>query len=383
MRFAIAGGLMIFLLGGYVHADQSPTFDFKIAPQALATALVEFSQQAEVQVVGATAAIGALRTDGVTGRFTGVEALERLLQGTQLAARWKGAHTVSIAPAIKASGTTPTHFDLQAKNLDQVLKDFELQSGLNVLAPAEVLAGKKGKSVHGDMTAGDALRRLLQGSGLTFVHGRDDRITILAVNAPGAVDAEGPVAADVSVQSQRVIQAYDPVQNADLVRTQDDVQPYIIFDSERIEATGATNFEDFLKQNLTQNTVAQTNSQQTGNPGGNPTSMGNTSTVNLLGLGADHTLVLVDGRRLAAPVGFNTSQSGGNLGQVDLNGIPLSAIDRIEVLPASAAAIYGASAVGGVVNVILKKNYSGGEVYASYTNFTQGNAPTRTLGASF
>jgi outer membrane receptor for ferric coprogen and ferric-rhodotorulic acid len=82
-KLAIASCWTILLFCSYARAETEPGFDFKIAPQALASALVEFSQQAEVQVVGATAAIGTLRTDGVNGHFTGGEALERLLHGTE------------------------------------------------------------------------------------------------------------------------------------------------------------------------------------------------------------------------------------------------------------------------------------------------------------
>src|ERR1700733_9517973 len=109
-KVGIVGGCVLLLFCGHARADPDPGFEFKIAPQALATALVEFSQQAEVQVVGATAAIGARRTDGVTGHFTGPEALARLLRGTELAARWKGPHTVTIAPVAKASGTSNLRF---------------------------------------------------------------------------------------------------------------------------------------------------------------------------------------------------------------------------------------------------------------------------------
>ena len=70
------------------------------------------------------------------------------------------------------------------------------------------------------------------------------------------------------------------------------------------------------------------------------------SAINLRGLGTDETLILVDGRRMPG-----ISLSGERL-QPDINGIPLAAVERIEVLPSTAGGIYGGSAVGGVVNVI-------------------------------
>jgi len=73
------------------------------------------------------------------------------------------------------------------------------------------------------------------------------------------------------------------------------------------------------------------------------------------------TLVLIDGRRVAP----NQLPLAGN---VDINAIPLAAIDRIEILKDGASAIYGADALAGVVNVILKKDFVGTEFSARYGN---------------
>src|SRR5262249_47891111 len=132
--------------------------------------------------------------------------------------------------------------------------------------------------------------------------------------------------------------------NVDLPRTIDDAQPYYIFDSKTIQQSGAANIEDFLKQRLTMDTAAWSNVQSA------TSNFGNTSAISLRGLATNETLVLVDGRRRAA-----VTLSTGPV-QPDINGIPLSAIDRIEVLPSSASGIYGGNAIGGVVNIILKKD---------------------------
>lgn len=78
------------------------------------------------------------------------------------------------------------------------------------------------------------------------------------------------------------------------------------------------------------------------------------------GLGVDTTLVLINGRR-APP-----SATSVTLNAFDLNTIPLTAVDRIEVMSDSASAIYGADAIGGVVNIILKKEVESPEVYLHY-----------------
>ena len=93
------------------------------------------------------------------------------------------------------------------------------------------------------------------------------------------------------------------------------------------------------------------------------------------------TLVLLNGRRVAvSPVA-----ASGGFNFVDVNMIPVSAIERIEILPDGASATYGADAVGGVVNLILKTNYEGVEVGGRYGTDDRGQYTERsyyaTLGA--
>lgn len=91
---------------------------------------------------------------------------------------------------------------------------------------------------------------------------------------------------------------------------------------------------------------------------------GQTETINLRGLGAAATLVLVDGRR---PVG-----SGAVSTTTEANQVPLAALDRIEVLPDGASALYGSDAVAGVVNFVLRKDFQGLEVNARVGNTSGG-----------
>jgi outer membrane receptor protein involved in Fe transport len=88
--------------------------------------------------------------------------------------------------------------------------------------------------------------------------------------------------------------------------------------------------------------------------------------------------VLIDGRRVP-----HTGQSapGGAGGREDFNvdGIPLSAIERIEVLPQGAGAIYGSEAIAGVINIVLKKNYQGAELNISYDNTFDSDAALTTV----
>ncbi len=113
------------------------------------------------------------------------------------------------------------------------------------------------------------------------------------------------------------------------------------------------------------------------------------SFVDLYGLGSQRTLTLVNGRRFVsestaslANTNSNTS-NGGNGTQVDLNVIPTKLIDHIEVVSVGGAPIYGADAIAGVVNIILKKDYQGLDVDAQVGASGQGDAwnyRTRVLG---
>lgn len=99
--------------------------------------------------------------------------------------------------------------------------------------------------------------------------------------------------------------------------------------------------------------------------------------ISLRGLGVNATLVLVNGRRMA-PYGL---ADDGQRTFVDLNAIPLEAVERVEVLKDGASAIYGSDAIGGVVNIILRKDFQGAIAGASYgqTKYDDGKT-TRAFG---
>ena len=103
----------------------------------------------------------------------------------------------------------------------------------------------------------------------------------------------------------------------------------------------------------------------------------------LRGLSPDQTLVLVNGKRrhTSAVVNVNGTLGRGSA-PVDLNAIPLAAIDHIEVLRDGAAAQYGSDAIAGVVNVILKKGAEGGEVEAGWGEYQEHDGKQATLRGS-
>ncbi|MGY0506040.1 TonB-dependent receptor plug domain-containing protein [Luteimonas sp. e5] len=149
--------------------------------------------------------------------------------------------------------------------------------------------------------------------------------------------------------------------------------PVSVITAEDIQAGGFTSVPDVL-QSLSQN-GGQTQSQQSA--GGADFSPG-AQQVDLRALGPNHTLVLVNGRRIADfPLPF-----GGRSNFTDVSSLPLGMIERIEVLTGSASAIYGSDAISGVVNFILKKRADGTTVDYRYGQTGQGDARSHRLNVS-
>lgn len=145
--------------------------------------------------------------------------------------------------------------------------------------------------------------------------------------------------------------------------------PMQVLERFQIDQTGFVTAEELL-QKLTANnagSVAVSNNA-TGFTSG-------ATSASLRGLGPEATLVLINGRR--APV-FPTGTNGTDA-FVDLNSIPASAIQRIEVLKDGASATYGADAVAGVINIIMRDDYEGGELTVRYGNDSGGNDSSEFL----
>jgi iron complex outermembrane receptor protein len=92
--------------------------------------------------------------------------------------------------------------------------------------------------------------------------------------------------------------------------------------------------------------------------------VGGLATISLRGFGSQGTLVLINGRRIAPVAAVDINFGRGSL--INVNTIPRDAIERIEILKDGASALYGSDAMAGVVNYVLKKNYTGGEASVSY-----------------
>lgn len=131
--------------------------------------------------------------------------------------------------------------------------------------------------------------------------------------------------------------------------------PVQIINRETIDLSGSNTVQDVLKRIPSNFAGVNENVNNQGATGG----AGN---VSLRGLGAETTLVLINGRRVAP------SAAAGATSFVNINTLPLAAVDRIEVLQDGASALYGSDAIGGVINVILRKDYTGAEGTLRYGN---------------
>ncbi len=131
--------------------------------------------------------------------------------------------------------------------------------------------------------------------------------------------------------------------------TQADI-PITLISKTQIDQTPVVEVADYLKAFPAFSGAGNTNDSVTnGGTGGR--------FIDLRGLGTSYTLVLINGRRLAYQGTSNT---------VDVNQVPVTAVDHVEVLTSGASAVYGSDAIGGVVNIITRKGQNGGEINAYF-----------------
>ena len=285
----------------------------------------------------------------------------------------------SAALAAQAQGG---RIDIPAGDLASALDAYASQSGTQLVYRADQLKGARSAGLKGQAASPQALDALLKGSG--FHAQRDDSGAVLVV--PQATPAQAaPAAAPRPRAAQSPApQAATETQVTDLQTVQvtgsripraqvEGPAPITLVTAEDIRAAGFTSVPDVL-QSLTQN-GGETQSQQSA--GGADFSPG-AQQVDLRGLGPNHTLVLVNGRRIADfPLPF-----GGRSNFTDISSIPLGMIDRIEVLTGSASAIYGSDAISGVVNFILKKQADGTTIDYRYGWTEHGGGESHVLNLS-
>lgn len=185
------------------------------------------------------------------------------------------------------------------------------------------------------------------------------RHSLMLTSALAVLALAGPVQAQ-NVAPEGAAGGEDIVVTGTRIRSRDATSssPVVTVSQADMKITGSTSVEEYLNT-LPQLVAGAT--KATNNAGASDAS----ASLNLRGLGAKRTLIMVDSRRF-----MPSSQDG----VVDINNIPTSLIDRVEVVSGGASAVYGSDAMAGVVNFILKDKFEGLELNANYGISERGDA---------
>lgn len=300
----------------------------------------------------------------------------------------------SMSLAVADAETKKKMFSIEAQPARHSLTLYARQAQVQLGFAASVTDDIVTNAVIGEYDVSQALELLLEGTGLQAEHGERGIIIRPIRRAEGAGSVDEPATAVAETTSLKLVntlmlpsaqasttsggsrsntsehlQPAEELENiivtgTSIRGTTNPASPVLTFDREDIDRSGLATLPDFLAT-VPQNyaggfTEVADNIPGPGREGDNTT---NGTGVNLRGLGADATLVLLNGRRLA-PAGLG--------GFTDISTIPASAIERIEIVLDGASAIYGADAVGGVINFILRDDFDGAETTARYETVTDG-----------
>lgn len=299
-----------------------------------------------------------------------------------------GVASFAVASAhAQSAGDKAIDFDIDAQDLGAALTEFGVQSGKEVYFVEADVSGKITNGVEGQYTSTRAITLILADAGVPYT--LDDNGTVLVGNEYVRTASQTE---ETTPQPFRVAQLDQEESVREVSGTDEDddyVQDTIIvtgtnirgiapesspvrsFDRDDILASGAATAQDFIQtlplnfggganENISSRLPNDINAAFNGGASG---SLG--SSVNLRGLGSGSTLVLLNGRRLAPSSGIGDF--------IDISLIPASAIERVEVLSDGASAIYGADAVAGVVNFVLRDDYDGVEASFRYGTATEGD----------
>jgi outer membrane receptor protein involved in Fe transport len=253
------------------------------------------------------------------------------------------AALICSAPAARAQTAEEFQFELPAQNLADSLRQVSVRTGRGIVAPSELVRGRRAPALNGRYTAEGALAVLLAGTGLSVRNVAGSLVVMQASEAGEQLAGEQREAQGEIIVTGTRIRGAGPV-GSNVIR----------IGRREIEQSGYVTTQDIL-QTLPQNFGGAPN-EGTAAISLDPNSGRNTgsgSSLNLRGLGNASTLVLLNGDR--PPLGGFAGVFS------DLSLIPATAIERIEVLADGTSAIYGSDAVAGVVNVIPRLTFTGAE----------------------
>lgn len=284
----------------------------------------------------------------------------KLASALILGAMGAAATNPALAQSVQQISDERIEFNIAAQPLSGALSEFARQARVNALYFSDDLRGLSSLPLRGSYTRQQALDLLLARSGYNgHINGGN---LVLAQEQSSRPQRES------AASGANATQAADPAENtsrgeAEIIVTGTRIRGappvganVIGLDHAQIEQTGRTTVQDVL-QTLPQVFPGSESglTRLTSIVGGDNLALG--SSVDLRGLGSGATLTLLNGRRLA-PAGFGTF--------VDISAIPLAAVERVEVLADGASAIYGADAVGGVVNIIMRRDLDHAVTSARY-----------------
>lgn len=293
-----------------------------------------------------------------------------------LLALWGALSLCLATPAYAGEERAPvrTALLIPAGALDDALKALAVQSHIQILYAPEFVAERRVIGLHARLEPSKALARLLRGSGLRAIAVNANTFLLQRIEpARGPVPGNARRTTPTEMASVRVTGSRIPRSDLDLVTP----APLTIITREDIEASGhQTLFELLRMQPGMQGHHPVDVASEGGQGDQQPFAAAATTSLN--GLGPRATLFLIDGRRVAN-YGLISVDLGG---LTDLDAIPLSIVERVEIMRGGASAIYGADAMAGVVNIILVKQRDAGEVVARYGLSEQGDAGERRVSFS-
>ncbi|MEJ0040336.1 MAG: TonB-dependent receptor [Gammaproteobacteria bacterium] len=318
-----------FSFDSVAFADTPANYELKIQPRPLGAALQELAKQSGVQIVFMSRIAEGHDAPALNGRYTPEAALTTLLNGTDLTFHRLNNRTIAVEPKAvvrKASDTTSSNSSLQPVSDSSVPR--------SVQAPLRLAQGARGPSTSADAATAD--RRSVAAS----------------------TDSDSAPMREVVVTGSRIRRAVE-----------DMPAPTTVVDAAAIAQTGLDNLADIMTR------ASQFGVGLGNNPGGDGANSADAGAtfLNLRGMGTNRTLVLINGLRRVSGTAASSA--------VDLSTIPAAMIDHVEVTTGGAAAVYGADAVTGVVNVILKRPTEGIDVAVRGGTSTRGDDKRLALSA--
>ncbi len=340
--------------------------DFNLPAQSLASALLAFAQQARVEVLYSYDDLKSVPAGEVIGRYEPEEALSRLLKNTGFAAHRNLLRKFFITRTTRPTGSLEGQIlnpaGAPARDITVVLAPTRLRTTTEENGGFVFPAVPPGTY---RLIAGATGYQRLEQTGVVIEAGHPHLLAPLHLQTASEITELEPYL--VKDQDDRLLIGEGvgaaprrAAGNLDLPRTEDNALPFTIYTREQITRSGVVQLNEFFQRELLDGGASAPPEQN----GQTDSFVTGSSNLSLRGYEANETVVLVNGRRLPETITGRT----GELGAPDVNLIPLSLVQQVEVLPVSASALYSGNAVGGVINIVLRPEADGTEVRTTYTN---------------